>query len=168
MQNSKRSSWKKTGRNTNGRKVKNWVQGSFTVEASLIMGIILMILVAILYASFYVHDKGVAQGIVCELTAFGNALSWEDTVEKEMEKQEKMLISSRFLHTEGVKVSVSKNEDQVSVSLSGNFLVPGFISSLFWDKGLPIEKNWQRIIYDPTDVIRKIRGVKYMVDGMDD
>lgn len=142
------------------------MQGSFTVEASMIMGIVLMILVAILYASFYVHDRGVAQGIVCELAAYGNGLSWENTVEQQMEKRKKELISSRFLHTEGIKVTAAKEKDQVTAAFSGSFLIPEFVQPLFLEKEKSVEKTWKRAIYDPADTIRKIRGVKYMVEGM--
>lgn len=140
--------------------------GSFTVEASLIMGFILMILIVLIYASFYVHDTGVAQGIVCELAAVGNNARQEDNGEKQMENQKKLLITSRFLNTKGVKVSVSKSDSQVSASFDGKFTVPGFIGGFFASDELSIQKSWSRTIYDPADVIRKIRGVKYMAEGM--
>lgn len=140
--------------------------GSFTVEASLIMGFVLMILTVLIYASFYVHDNGVAQGIVCELAAMGNNARQEDDGEKQMENRKKLLITSRFLNTKGVKVSVGKSDSQVKVSFDGSFAVPGFIGGFFTKNQLSIQKSWSRTIYDPADVIRKIRGVKYMAEGM--
>lgn len=142
------------------------VLGSFTVEASLIMGLVLMILVAIIYSSFYVHDCGVAQGIVCELAALGNTAPQDDDGGKELEKQKKLLVTSRFLNTEGVKVFASRSDTQVETSFMGNFTVPAFIGEFFTRGDLALQKSWSRTIYDPADVIRKIRGVKYMVEGM--
>lgn len=145
-----------------------WRKGSFTVEVSLIMGIVLMVLVAILYLSFYVQDGGVAQGIVCELAAVGNCAALVEDGEKQMEKRKKLLITSRFLHTEGVKVSMSTGDTRMGASIQGKFAIPGFIGGFFTDGELPVSKSWNRIIYDPADIIRKIRGVAYMVEGIGD
>lgn len=148
------------------RKIPGEMKGSFTVEASLIMGIVLMVLVAVLYGAFYVHDSGVAQGIVCELTASGNAMASEKNGEKQLKKRKELLITSRFLHTEGVKVSISKEDDQISAVFEGYFKIPGFISPFFVGDELPMQASWNRNVYDPVEIIRKIRGVKYMVEGI--
>ena len=139
-------------------------KASFTVEASLIMTILLPVLVALIYLSFYVHDSAVLQGITCELAAKGSCLVQEKNTEELLRKEKEHLTASRFTGLQGTKVSVNVGEESISVSGSGEFYFPGLIARFFGGNTKTISKSWSREILKPADRIRKIRGLKYMVD----
>ena len=46
-------------------------KGSYTVEAALVFPIILFVLAALLILAFYVHDRGILQGLACETAVAG-------------------------------------------------------------------------------------------------
>lgn len=140
------------------------ISGSFTVEAALLMSIMIPVLAALIYASFYVHDNAVLQGIVCELTVMGSNLSQEKDRSGELEKRKKALISSRFTDVQKVNISVEAGSDHVAVSGSGEFYFPGMVIKFFGGNTRKISKNWSKKILKPADKIRKIRGLEYMAD----
>ena len=47
-------------------------KGSYTVEAALVFPIILFVLAALLILAFYVHDRGILQGLACETAVAGS------------------------------------------------------------------------------------------------
>lgn len=50
--------------------MKLWkVNGSYTVEAALLMPILIAVIMAVMYAGFYMHDKVVLMNILSEVTA---------------------------------------------------------------------------------------------------
>lgn len=147
--------------------VKLTVSGSFTVEAALLMTIMIPVLTALIYGTFYVHDNGVMQGIACELAAMGSNLAWEKDRTGELEKRKKALISSRFTDTRQATVSVSAGKDRVTVSGSGEFYFPGLVMRLFAGSTRKIFKGWSRELLRPAEKIRKVRGLEYVAESLD-
>lgn len=144
-----------------------WTWGSFTVEAALLMSIMLPMLTALIYGTFYVHDNGVMQGIVCELAAMGSNLSQEKNRTAELEKRRKALAKSRFLDTRQVSVSVSADGDQAAASGSGEFYFPGLVRKLFQGSTKKISKSWERELLRPANKIRKVRGLEYVAEALE-
>lgn len=141
-----------------------WKKGSFTLEAALLMTIILPVLTAIIYMGFYVSDSGTAQGIVCELAAAGGDLSEEQDVQSNLENRKKMLITSRFLGMECGKASVNRETNRVSAEIAGDFYIPGLAARFFCGNHLKIQKKWSRELYRPAEMIRRIRGIQELKD----
>lgn len=147
-----------------GKKNRFVMSGSFTVEATLLMTILIPVLAALIYAAFYVHDSALLQGIVCELAAEGSNLSLEKDRAGELEKMKKELLSSRFADAQKISVSVETEKNAVSVSGSSEFYFPGIIMHFFGGNKKDISKCWRREILHPADMIRKIRGLEYVVN----
>lgn len=141
-----------------------WMRGSFTVEASLLMTIILPVLVALIYTGFYIHDSAILQGAACEVAAMGSNLAMEEDRESILYRKMEELKTGRLLGTREVAASLSISKTRVSVSYSGNFYVPGMIGRLLSGNSLRIEKSWSRKLYHPADEIRKIRGLQKMAE----
>ena len=151
-------------KNDTGRRIRFVVSGSFTVEAALLMTILIPVLTALIYAAFYIHDSAVLQGIVCELAVAGSNLSQEKNRAGELEKKKNALLSSRFTGTRGAEISIEAGNNSVSASGSGEFRFPGMIMNFFGGSIKRLSKSWSREILQPADLIRKIRGLEYMVD----
>lgn len=140
------------------------VKASFTVEAALLMTILLPTLVALLYMIFYVHDGSVMQGAACEAAAMGSNLILEDDRERILEEKAGGLAAGRFLGTKGTKKTVTVGKNQVSVQYSGSFSVPGLVAGLIAGNELSVQRGWERKVFHPAEEIRKIRGLKDMID----
>lgn len=130
------------------------------------MSILIPILVSLIYAAFFIHDKAVLQGIACEIAVMGSNLNQDQEKESKMKTLRDYLAEGRLLGTERRKVELSSGEDQISVTCSGSFPVPGLIMRFFSGGELKIKMSWKRELYHPADIIRKIRGAKYMVDAI--
>lgn len=142
------------------------LQGSFTVEAALLMTILLPVLVSVIYLSFYIHDRAVLQGIGCEIGAMGSNLRQEKRAEAILKEKQRELSKNRLLGTRNMEKSLSVSEHQISVTFSGSYLFPGLIRKLIGGNRLGIRRSWSRELYHPAKLIRKIRGLNDMVDTL--
>ncbi len=138
--------------------------GSFTVEAALLMGIILPVLIALLLMGFYLHDKACLQGTASELCARGSSLRLYKDREGTLAKIRDKRLSHSLLWTRDVSGGVTAGTDEMSASAEGSFPVPGLIAALTGNKLSTVGAKWQARLHDPTDLIWKIRGAKYLLD----
>lgn len=142
------------------------LRGSFTVEASLIMTILLPVLAAILYLGFCDHDRGILMGAACEIAAAADNNLWKKNPGNGLDRKASSLAKQHLLCTRNIKTQVSVGEDQVRVSYSGSFSLPGLLPQLFGKGVLTVDQQRERVLLHPTDVIRKIRGLEYMTDRL--
>ncbi len=140
-------------------------RGSFTVEAALLMTILLPVLVALIYGGFYLHDCAVMQGAACELAAAGSTLAQEANRQQLLEEKRTKLLQRRLLGTRQGEMSLSVSDTEIKVTCRGNFYIPGLISHLLNKDLVSIEKSWTRKLYHPTETIRKIRGLQKLVEA---
>ena len=139
------------------------MRASFTVEAALLMTLLLPVIVSIIYASFFLHDRALMQGAACELTAMGSTLAEETDREGRLTDLEKKLVTARLLGTEYVKSSFFAGKDRIFAEYQGTFRIPGLILSLFTGGSLEIKRSWSREVFHPADTIRMVRGLEYML-----
>lgn len=131
-----------------------------TVEASIIMPMIVIVLVFILYIGFYLYDVCVA-GQFAYIAALRTSQQKELTME-ELEaygkKQLEELVTDRLVVTdtrqEKIKVTVRKIEVEISTMIQMPF--SNFISEKM---GLwKIRGNGEVVRTDPVKYIRSVRG----------
>lgn len=139
---------------------------SFTLEAALLMGAILPVLLALCYLCLYDHDCGVLQGAACEMAAAADNSVPDSGRGKELKTKASSLASDAVLSTRGLKTSFSLSEDQVSVSYSGTISLPGFILQLFDRNTLTVSGSCSRSLLHPSSVIRKIKGLRYLDESL--
>lgn len=134
------------------------------MEAALIMTILLPVLVAIMYAGFYLHDRGVMQGAVCETAAMASNLRLEQNREALLQKRIREKLEHRLLWTRLQETGAALGKKRVSVTCRGTFAVPGLIARLMSGNSLELEAVGKQELYQPADMIRKIRGAEYIID----
>ena len=139
----------------------NYVPASFTVEAALLMTVILPVLLAILYYGFFLHDKGVLNGAAQQLTAQADLNNWKSGKNSKLSKQAKKL-EKMTGPSKKVSSSVSVKKDKASASFQGTMSLPGLLPSLFGKSRLNTGASAKRTLLYPADVIRKIRGLEYV------
>ncbi len=141
---------------------KNWnrmknQKGSYTVEAALLMGIILSVLVSVIYLGFWYHDKGFLQSAAYE-TACTASLRADDS-DWQMEKAADTLTKGRMLGTRGVQSQCQNSKRAASVSFQGKFRIPGIILAFFQKEKLEIQESCTITTERPSKKIQKIRGL---------
>ena len=134
---------------------------SFTVEAALLMTVILPVLLALIYYGFFLHDKGVLNGAAQQITAQADLNSWKSSGNNKLGKQAKKL-EKQTGPSKNVSSSVSVSKDQASVRYSAAMSLPGLLPSLFGKSSLNTGAAASRKLLYPADLIRKIRGFEYV------
>ncbi len=155
---------KQTGRNCPEAMGRAYAAASYTVEMTLLMSLILPLLVAILMAAFYLHDRALFQGTACEAAAMGSNLAVYETQSSETAAYGQKLIRHRAVWSQGASGSVSADRERAEASFSGYFRWTGFIGNVWQNTHSQPEGQWSRKIYHSAELIRKVRGVEYVVD----
>lgn len=130
-------------------------RGSYTIEISLLMGIILPVLVGIMYLSFYLHDCAFTQAAAQEAASWASLHPDESGLQQVMEK----LIQGRMLGSENVTVSAGKTETDVNVACAGSFQMPGLLANLFEKSKVGVTSQVHLKTEPPSRKIQKIRGM---------
>ena len=130
------------------------------------MTILLPVLAAILYLGFCDHDRGILMGAACEITATADNMLWKKNPGNGLDRKASSLAKQHLLCARNVKTQVSVSEDQVRISYSGSFSLPGILPQLFGKGVLSVDQQRDRVLLHPTDVIRTIRGLEYMTDRL--
>lgn len=138
---------------------------SFTIEASLLMTILLPILLALIYYGFYCHDRGVLQSASCEVTAMADNLRDTKNAQNILNERAMERVQKRTVFEENAKQSVILSDENVTVTASTSIPLPGFISGLFSNGNLKISETQKRKLLHPARIIRKIRGAEYLLKG---
>lgn len=89
------------------------LRGSFTIEASLIIPLILFVFSVLLYTLFYFHDKNIVTAIAHETLAVGSGR--EEVDEEELERYFYQRMNDRLLLFAQVDYEVSIDEEQIQM-----------------------------------------------------
>ena len=136
-------------------------RGSFTLEAALLMTLILPVLLALIYLGLFLHDKGVLNGAAQETAACADLSRWKEHGNDHLDRRAKKL-SDRTGPSRQVTASVTASQSRVAVSYSGRMSLPGLLPQLFGRSVLDTGASAERIFPDPADLIRRIRGLEYV------
>lgn len=150
------------------RKMKRNRRGSFTVEITLIMPIVLMIILVLFFFVLYMYNRGIMQNAVCR--GAKQVFYYADVGNSEIEKMctrvvlddvDDMLVGVKESQ---VKVKVSAN--QVEIVLTGQLNVPKLLAP----SGTVFEDLWKYEIYgkeyrfNPAKMIRTGQQIKDIYD----
>lgn len=140
------------------------VKGSYTIEASLLMGILLPVLVSIIYMGFFLHDRGFLQGAACEAASYASLHTDDDGADIPAAAQ--LLVSGRTLGVRGAVAKTDIGDRQASISYEGNFLAPGMTRSFFGMGTITVRAQASLTLERPSRRIQKIRGVVKVMDSV--
>ena len=136
-------------------------RASFTVEAALLMTVILPVLLSILYYGFFLHDKGVLNGAAQQVCAQADLNNWKKEGNNRIGKYAKRL-EKQTGPSQNTSSQVSVSRTQASVSFTGTMSLPGILPSLFGKRQLNTGASAKRTLLYPADMIRRIRGLEYV------
>lgn len=118
-------------------------KGSFTIEATFLMPLIIGILVFIIYMGFYYYNMG-----ACIYTAY--MIAAEGVSGSENLENSKSL-KQRTIAMDNPGVEVTEEDDEVMVRASGSQRIP------FVNKVLNIETSQRQIVLDQREFILQCR-----------
>lgn len=157
------------------------LKGSFTVEAALVMPIVLFVTISLIYLSFYLHDKNRIEGTVDKALFKAmmtlkhdadietGAVNYEgindrgifylligkaNAMEEDIQTFLEQKLSGGLLSTEVTKVSVTAGKLKVSIVVEGEFKIPirGILDYFNPSSKLVIEVNCP--IHNPAEILR--------------
>ncbi len=146
---------------------KNFLKGSYTVEASVVVTVTMLVLASLILCTFYIHDRAAIQGIVCEAASVGSIFSTEEERKQAAQEVIGRMEESRFLGSRNLNGNAASGKREVTAQGSAEYPVPGFAAKYLSDGSLEIHKSWTSRIVDPADAIRKIKGAGELLTGGD-
>lgn len=138
----------------------------FTVEAAMLMMIILPVLLAMIYLGYLEHDRGVLQASASETAALADNSAPDPDRSSALKKRAAALGKEAVLATKDLESSFSLNKNFVQVTYSGTITVPGLLPQLFGSENLSSGRSCSRKLFHPADTIRKIRGLEYISSSL--
>lgn len=136
-------------------------KGSYTVEAALLMGIILSVLVSVIYIGFWYHDKSFLQSAAYEAACVASLRKDEDSYK--IGEAAQSLTKGRMLGTGKLQIQSKDGTEKASVEYQGSFRIPGMIVTFFSGRKLEIRESCSMSVERPSKKIQKIRGALKIV-----
>lgn len=102
--------------------IKNWKKGSFTVEASILIPFLIMIIFVFICLCLFLHDRSVLAACASEMAGKGAAQKYETTdhLEAWVLEEAGNLVEGRLFLFSDVEASVEVTDDELSVSYTGS------------------------------------------------
>lgn len=143
----------------------NYVKGSYTVEAAILLSITFFVMGALILGTFYLHDRAVCQSAACETAAAGSNLATQRERSEAVAKLKRQFKKSRLLGSRSLNGNTAAGAKQVFASWQAVFPVPGFAMKYYNGSRLGISGEWTSSVTDAADMIRKIRGAEKLLAG---
>lgn len=133
--------------------MKKKQNGSFTIEASFVVPIILMVFMASVYIIFYFHDKNILSGAVYETAVVG---SGRKGYKKEELEAYFRRIKGKLIIFSNIKEKIQLEKEQIMVTCSAE------------RKMMTVEICASVDRTDPETYIRRIRKIKKLEEEIGD
>ncbi len=127
------------------------LKGSFTIEASMLLPIILFLVATIITVLFYWHDRNVLKGLAYEVATVGTERVGDV---KELENYGMELLEGKMLWFPAATVRVKKEESQLQVAVWAEYRG----MSVRVETSMPIttpEKTIRRKEYIDENILQK-------------
>lgn len=140
------------------RKIK---RGSFTIEAALLMPIILLVLMGVLYLNFFVHNRAWLTAAACEAAVSGSmeGYSKNGKIYEKADLQGRMLGSTGLPGGENLSMQTSVGK---TVQVTYRMEVPAGFLGLKWE----VKATGKAVPLRPVGWIRKVKSARAVVEGV--
>lgn len=139
-------------------------KGSYTIELSLLMAVMIPLLVGIMYLGFFLHDRAFTQAAAYETAVYAGLHADE---EMDAAAAARELISGRMLGTGNVEAQAESSRKNIKVRYQGNMRIPGMLVSLFGSGFLTIRSEAAAEVEAPSGRIQKIRGIYRIAETLE-
>lgn len=134
----------------NKKRLQQYLNGSFTVEMSLLMPMILFLIMGCMLAGFYYHDKNIIAGAAYETAVVGSTKAREkDGVsESELNTLFKERVGRKCILFSGARVTSLVGEEEIRISATAK------------KRRMSLSVECSAAVTDPEKYIRDIRRIK--------
>lgn len=148
-------------------KGEDWMRlkGSYTLEAALLMTIILPLLAGILYLGFYLHDQAAIQNAAYELAVLGSLAGGEKDMQARMERRKQEICQETYLGIRGVKARVQMGKKKICVEIQGTFQTPGLVLRFFGEKQIRVRGASELAVINPANTIIRLNRIRKGIEG---
>ena len=129
-------------------------KGSYTVEAALLMGILLSVLVSVIYLGFWYHDRNFLQNAAYEAACTASLRADDESYQ--ISGAARSLTEGRMLGTSALSADCQNTENKATVFYRGTFQIPGMIETFFQKNQL---KNILAFLSRLTNSTQSYKGV---------
>ena len=142
---------------------KNKLEGSYTVEASLLFPFILSVIILLMYFAFFLHDRCVMNVSAYEAALRGSRVKTEEgRVFSTAERAANELIERSMLATENVTHTISVTGSEVKVTYEGVLRIPSgvILMNISGKDGIRVTGSGSAKRKDPIKFIRECRVIE--------
>ncbi len=105
--------------------MKYRLKGSYTIEAALILPLIMTVIVFIIYMSFFLHDRAVMSACAYQAALKASLIrTGEEDMKAEAERAAGYSIEGLLLATEYPEITVTVSRKKVHIQYTGNMRIP--------------------------------------------
>ena len=130
-------------------------KGSYTVEAALLMGILLSVLVSEIYLGFWYHDRNFLQNAAYEAVCTASLRADDESYQ--ISEAARSLTEGRMLGTSALSADCQNTGNKATVFYRGTFQIPGMIEIFFQKNQLKIKGGCEISTQRPSGRIQKVR-----------
>lgn len=131
---------------------KRAMQGSITIEASVIVPMIFMVFALIITALFYYHDKNVVASIAHETVVMG--CGKDETSAEELESYFRQRIRKKLILFSSITPKVTLEEEEIKIICRGR------------KSGMSMQVQMQMKKTEPEQFIRKLKSIERIEEGL--
>lgn len=139
------------------------LRGSYTVEAALLMTVILPLLFGIIYLGFYLHNGAMMQNAAYELAVL-ESLQGEEMEERSVEERKQVITGQAFLNLKNVRAEVIREKKSITASLEGTFYIPGLVMRFWCQNRLKLSADAKLAVCEPGKTIARIHMLKKLIE----
>lgn len=144
------------------------LKGSYTIEASLLMPLIIGTIVILLFISFYLHDNAVIkEGTIILANKYTNERNLtEEEIKQRLQEDCQRVIFNKVLVTKNITTQIQVEKKKITVSCSGVFQFPSiFITqNMFNHDSLNISTTKSMKRANPVTFIRYCKIVEGFIN----
>lgn len=142
------------------------LRGSYTVEAALLMVLIIPLLAGIIYLGFYLHDEAAMQNAAYELAVLGSLHYGEKDGEEIVKERKREIASQLFLGIQEVETKIHTGKKKVTADFQGSLQVPGLVMRFFCGNRLEIRGHAALSAPQPQKTVMRIHLLKKIEEGV--
>lgn len=144
------------------------LKGSFTIEAALIMPLILGTIVALLYMSLFLHDNAVIkEGTILLTNRYTNERNLSNTqIKQKIQENIQPVILDKVIATKNITTTIEVDNKLIKITSSGTFQFPSMyiVTTIFNNGNFTISTTKSIKRYNPVAFIRNCRIVEDLIN----
>ena len=140
------------------------MKGSYTVEAALLMTVLIPVLMGIIYLGFYLHNSALLKNAAYETAVYGSLCHSQKESKKLVEKKKEEAVKGRLLGMQAVSGNVEIEDKKISVVYSGQMKLPGFTGSFFGGHTLALQGEASLSLLKPGKTVLRLHSLNKVVE----